>query len=233
MKLHHLFIALCLSCAFVACNDDDDIQVPTNVVPTQTGEFVDERDQNTYQWVRIGNLEWSVENLRYDLPDDTKQLYYIDYNTYYEYTYEDKYSGRFGCLYTLSGALEAIPEGWRLPTDDDWKALEEALGMSKAESASRDWRGSVEGSMMQQAVQGTAFDLLLAGYYSPYISVLMSPPYRYLGAFGFYWTSTSDADKEGEYYFYRKISCTQAGVYRESMEPEAAMLSVRFVRDAQ
>ena len=48
MKLHHLFIALCLSCAFFACNDDDDIQVPTNVVPTQTGEFVDERDQNTY-----------------------------------------------------------------------------------------------------------------------------------------------------------------------------------------
>lgn len=31
------------------------------------------------------------------------------------------YSETYGLLYTYDAALAAIPEGWRLPSDADWK----------------------------------------------------------------------------------------------------------------
>ena len=36
------------------------------------------------------------------------------------------YSEQYGFLYTYEAALRALPEGWRLPTDEDWKALDES-----------------------------------------------------------------------------------------------------------
>ena len=47
-------------------------------------------------------------------------------------------------LYTYEGALKAVPEGWRLPTDDDWKKLEATLGMSVSQIGMLDeWRGKL------------------------------------------------------------------------------------------
>ena len=42
-----------------------------------------------------------------------------------------------------------------------------------------------------------------------------------------------DDSKEGEYYYYRKLYYDSSQVYRQSMEAEAEMLSVRFVRDVK
>jgi uncharacterized protein (TIGR02145 family) len=38
--------------------------------------------------------------------------------------------------------VDACPDGWHLPTDDEWKILEMALGMSQAEADSTGWRYS-------------------------------------------------------------------------------------------
>jgi uncharacterized protein (TIGR02145 family) len=35
----------------------------------------------------------------------------------------------FGNLYTYEQALALAPEGWRLPTDEDWQKLEQAMGI--------------------------------------------------------------------------------------------------------
>lgn len=85
--------------------------------------------------------------------------------------------------------------------------------------------------MLQQG-EGTRLNLQFGGYYTSYLGSY-DPHYWYLGSYGFYWTSTKDESKDGEYYFYRKISYHSDQVYRQSMEPKAYMLSVRFVRDAQ
>lgn len=47
------------------------------------------------------------------------------------------YSETYGLLYTYDAALAAIPEGWRLPSDADWKNLEKALGMTAEEVENR------------------------------------------------------------------------------------------------
>lgn len=70
------------------------------------------------------------------------------------------------------------------------------------------------------------------GYYTPYM-IMQTPGYRFMGAYGFYWTSTKDESKNGEYYFYRKLYYESDQVYRQSIENNAQYLSLRLVRNAQ
>ena len=58
-----------------SCSDDDSHELPV-ISPVSTGTFTDTRDDNTYNYVRIGNLEWMTENCRYRTSDCK---YYVDY----------------------------------------------------------------------------------------------------------------------------------------------------------
>ena len=65
------------------------------------------------------------------------------------------YMEKYGLLYTYDGALKALPEGWKLPTDEDWKQLEETLGMSEHELNLLDeWRGATAGILLHDAKTG-------------------------------------------------------------------------------
>lgn len=74
-----------------------------------------------------------------------------------------KYAAKYGYLYSLDAARKAIPEGWRLPSDEDWKKLERTLGMSEAElDRTNAWRGNNCGNYLK--VGGlTGFDALMGG----------------------------------------------------------------------
>lgn len=57
----------------------------------------------------------------------------------------------YGHLYTLEGAQKAVPAGWRLPTDEDWKKLEIALGMQLEECEKmEDWRGATLATLLSE-----------------------------------------------------------------------------------
>ena len=74
------------------------------------------------------------------------------------------YSETYGLLYTYEAALRAIPEGWRLPTDEDWNKLEAALGMSASEIAkTNEWRGNREAALLKEGAEGIGFDVRLGG----------------------------------------------------------------------
>ncbi len=114
-------------------------------------EFIDPRDGHKYEIVQIGNQTWMAENLAY-LPSVNRLRYYSnDYPMYYVYGYDgtsldeavvtDFYSTH-GVLYNWPAAKKACPDGWYLPSDDDWKMLEMNLGMSAADVDSTDWRES-------------------------------------------------------------------------------------------
>lgn len=216
---------------FAGCGSDDDDTLPT-VEPAASGTFIDERDGYEYHWVRFGGLDWMVENSHYDLGDDTSCKFYVPYEEKNDYYPEDKTSAKYGFLYTHQGALDAVPEGWRLPTDDDYKALEIALGMSKSEADAWGWRGSNQSTLMQQSGEGTRLDFKLAGYFTQH-TIMGTSGYRFMASYGFYWTATLDSEKDGDFYIYRKLVYNSGQVFRQSMEPTNQMLSVRFVRDAQ
>ena len=47
------------------------------------------------------------------------------------------------------------PEGWHVPTDEEWKQLEMCLGMSQADADAFDLRGTDEGGKLKET--GTTF----------------------------------------------------------------------------
>lgn len=73
------------------------------------------------------------------------------------------YSSEYGYLYTYEAALAAVPEGWRLPSDEDWKKLEAALGMEQSQiDLDNTWRGINAGDYLKQG-GASGFNALFAG----------------------------------------------------------------------
>lgn len=228
-----LIIGYCvLGLSLLSCSNDDDGPA-AKVNASASGIWTDERDGEQYGWVRYDGLDWMTENCRYDIGDDVNSTIYQDADEYQGYAaLSQRNLARYGRLYTLAGAKAACPVGWRLPTDADWQRLEQALGMSSAEAESDDWRGNIAWSLLSVYDHTADLSLLLGGLYSAYWTVGSTPGWRYLGTYGYYWTDTPDLQKEGEYYYVRKLAYNRYSVCRESMEPSGYKLSVRFVRDA-
>jgi uncharacterized protein (TIGR02145 family) len=92
-------------------------------------------DGNVYKTVIIGRYKWMAENLKttaYNngirLPNVTKQSEWIRLHTgaYCWYNNNQSYADTFGLLYNWHAVStgKLCPDGWRVPTDDEWKYLE-------------------------------------------------------------------------------------------------------------
>jgi len=231
MKYFTLFLLAIISVAFTACSDSDDSPAELNI--TETGTFTDPRDNTIYHWVRVGSTDWACENLAYDLDSANVCTIYLNADDASYYRANDYYLAKYGRLYTYPGALEAIPDGWRLPTDADWKNLETAAGSNTKNLDEYGWRGKGAELLMSTNKYSSRLALLLGGYYTNHIN-MYSPNYTGMGSYGFYWTSTADTTKgNNTYRFYRKLAYNRNDIYRESTEAERYFFSVRFVRDAK
>lgn len=138
MKNFIILISLMFFTAyFISCEDDP--------FEKDSGTFVDSRDNHKYRWVRIGKQIWMAENLAYNphvcSPADSCGTYIYDYEG--SGPYGENYIA-YGCLYTWEKAQEACPQGWHIPTDEEWKELEQFLGMKLNEINDLGFRGELE-----------------------------------------------------------------------------------------
>lgn len=230
MKIYNTFLAGCLLLAAVACGDDD--KTLPEILPAASGTYTDQRDGNEYTWVRYGQLEWMTTNMRFESPDGICQIYSEIQITKEEREAQEKQNcARYGYLYDYEAALAAIPEGWRLPTDKDWQALESLFGLSQHELGQMDWRGDGPGEMLQQPT--TLY--LRPGGFVDYNEKSLEAPYdpNFIGFYGFFWTSTAIPDETGkEMMLYRQIRYNSGQIGRFSTLPEK-LFSVRCVRDVK
>ncbi|WP_455510384.1 FISUMP domain-containing protein [Butyricimonas paravirosa] len=217
------FILFIFSVVFISCDKDSTIPV---IQPEITGIFIDPRDSNTYPYVRYNGLEWMTRNLSYRSSEGFCHSYEI--TTALGGSTTDEILRQHGYLYDYTSAKTACPEGWRLPTDEDWKKLETTFGMSMQESNKIGWRGSCVGEILQQDESGSGIKLAADGFYSVSHSTYTSK-YRQLGCSGLFWTSTADETKN-EFAYYRKIAYNSQKCYRESTMMTNG-LSVRCVRE--
>ena len=230
-----LLLAACLCMEFTACGDEE-ITAPAMAAPVATGQWVDERDGEIYNWVQSGNLQWMTDNFRYDIGSYTDCRNYIEPEDWVQYAQEQLATRnwpKYGMYYSIPGALQACPDGWRLPTDDEWQQLEQALGMTADESARYDWRGNIAANLVETKDHNTYARFLLGGYITFYTTnSYLTNGSRFKGAWGYYWTSTQDERSDGTLYIYRKFAYNRAEICRQSMQPQNQLLNVRYVRDA-
>ncbi len=182
----------------------------------ETGS-VNDYDGNTYPTIKIGEQWWMAKNLlstRYadgtSLVDGTGVGDITgDYVTKYFFNYADN-SGideNYGKLYSWAsvmnnsitdGAQGICPNGWHVPTEQEWQTLESELGMTQDEIDGLMYRGSDEGGRLKatgldywlspnaEATNETNFNAIPAG------RRLASGVFNYQGSFVDYWTSTLD-----------------------------------------
>jgi len=87
---------------------------------TNKGMLFDVRDGQSYQVVKIGNQIWLAENFRY-LPSIEKGDLY---ETSYVYKNDNSYLNlHYGRLYDWDTANSIAPEGWKLPSNEDFIEL--------------------------------------------------------------------------------------------------------------
>lgn len=214
--------------AMLSCSSDDN---EPSITPTLSGSMTDD-DGNEYKWVRIGNLDWMAENYRggeaWFYQSYTSDNGYVNYLEADDEDEEYEYMEKHGNYYTYEQAMEQAPEGWRLPTDADWKQLEIALGMSAANADKEGWRPGAAFLMKNEAAGlGFSFPGQLASYSTSYVEKYHRSDY------GYYWSSTIDQTKSMQSAFIRKITPSQNAVYRCADRTNNVYLSVRYCRNSE
>lgn len=147
--------------------------------------FTDSRDGNQYSTVQIGNQCWFSENLAYlpavSPPSEGSYedpLYYVyGYNSYStsEAIATQNYQ-TYGALYNWVASSTACPQGWYLPTDNDWKILEgfvdSQYGIGNPVWDFASWRGfdvgknlkTIDGWYINSGTDLRGFSALPGGY---------------------------------------------------------------------
>ncbi|MBN2104124.1 fibrobacter succinogenes major paralogous domain-containing protein [bacterium] len=152
--LKYISISLLLSLLFTSCDNKN---------PTESKEStVTDIDGNIYQTVKIGNQWWMAENLRVTHFRDGRSIPNITSASSWSttangycciYANADSNLVTYGMLYNWYAVNESrglAPEGWHVPTDDDWKELEMYLGMNQIQADSTGLRGNNEGGKLKE-----------------------------------------------------------------------------------
>lgn len=133
-------ILILLLIALACSTSTDDIDDESDSPNPNLDEFTDQRDGKTYKIVQVGNQIWMAENLAY-LPQvsaaangPTYENYeqFENQQFYYVYGYNDNLTSdakttdnykTCGALYDWNAARNACPDGWHLPTKQEWETL--------------------------------------------------------------------------------------------------------------
>jgi len=111
--------------------------------------FVDERDGKRYKVEQIGEQVWFTENFAY-IPKDAK---YGGFDGNY-WAYDDKEANikKYGYLYDWKTAQNLAPQGWHLPTKEDFETLRSHYGEKPFDKLSKELNIVFSGWFYQESM---------------------------------------------------------------------------------
>ena len=194
-------------------------------------KLIDRRDGNEYETVQIGNQCWMKENLAY-LPgvspssngSNTESYYYV-------YGYQGTNVSQaiatsnyqtYGVLYNWPAAVSACPQGWSLPSDDEWTVLTDYLGGNTVAGGKMKETGTTHwNSPNTGATNSSGFSGLPGGYRTT------SGNFGSIGGSGVFWGSTEGSTTDA-WYRYLYYNDDDANSYNDT---KGIGFSVRCLRD--
>jgi len=141
----------------------------------KVGIFKDTRDEKEYRTVEIGKQIWMAENLNFETNGSK--------------CYDDKHDNcdKYGRLYNWEMAMNSCPNGWHLPTVDEFSGLLSKVTNPAKLLAKVGWNAN-------KNTDDYGFSGLPGGYYSHNFDLL--------GTGTFWWTSTEKEDKNKARYLW-------------------------------
>ena len=187
--------------------------------------------------IAIGSLSASLQRLSAEARkaagtmDSSKRMadgkqwttHNLDVNIMPSYCYEDAELNcrRYGRLYTWESArrgCQSLGDGWRLPTDHDWRQMAKRYGGVSEDS---DDRGKAAYKALFTG-GNAGFNALLGGGRSD------DGQYARLEAHGFYWTASESDPVNGWFYNFGRGG---EALHRQSGGEKQRAFSVRCVRE--
>lgn len=214
------------------------------------GYWFDSRDGNSYATIPIGDQVWMAENMAYlpsvnnlqdgseDEGKDSLAFYYVvGYDgTSLSAAKADSNYLKYGVLYNWYAALEACPNGWHLPSDDEWTELEASLGGSDTAGVKlkatwgwsyNNWRASYGNGTNE-----SGFTALPGGcrFFDASSQDQSTYVFNNSRTIGLWWSTSSYIHGEVTYIYYRYLTFNSDGIGKYP-ETKHHALSVRCIKD--
>lgn len=192
----------------------------------------------SYETVEIGDQCWFAEDLRYD--DGCSSNTWDDSEPYN--ACDTQGDGYDGLLYQWGAAMDGsteegvqglCPDGWHIPTDEEFKTLEGTVdstyGVGDSEWDTTEWRGDDAGDNLKDEDEDwydgtpgwvTGWNALPGGYRRTSGSLSL------VGSIGFWWSSSVDSGDVWRRY----LLSSNSRVYRW-ISSQAYGFSIRCLRD--
>ncbi|MBR1927158.1 MAG: hypothetical protein IJ840_05355 [Bacteroidales bacterium] len=182
--------------------------------------MVDPRDNGVYYLTTAGDKVWMRNN-----------LYYSGSGVSYEHS--EAMDPIVGRLYNWNEAISACPEGWRLPTDEEFAAMTGASGdvlSGVAGSIMAD--GSFNGDKLWtfwpdvKITNTTKFSAVPIGY-----AIDQEGNMKYMGSgeYAAFWTADESGEESAKY---RYIYVSKSDIFAGHGEKDSFRASVRCVKDS-
>jgi uncharacterized protein (TIGR02145 family) len=181
----------------------------------------------SYPTILIGSQCWMAKNLNAGVMID-KNTEASDNGSIEKYCYDNSEINctSYGALYpwnelmnysNVESSKGICPDGWHIPSDEEWKVLEIDMGMTRAQVDSTGMRGTDEGTKLK-AGGSSGFEVLMAG------KLTVANQFESLGSYTTFWNSSG---------FNRTFSIYWSKIWRSSYvyDDMNTGLSVRCLKD--
>jgi len=212
------------------------------VLSQKIGTGVTDVEGNNYKTVIIGNQEWMAQNLKTTRYNDQTEIPYVDSNhlwegltnspgwCYYDNNIEN--NSKFGKLYnwnainpTTNGNKNICPNGWHIPSDEDWRILVDYLGGTNiAGGKMKEVGNAVWNSPNESASNSSSFSGVPGGFRTP------NGFFNELGNQGNWWSSTLSTMNVDIYAWAYSLSYTDSIALRNYIDKMSG-LSVRCINN--